>query len=82
MQHIIDRRIKVLNIIRDGRDVIQSSNNYVKPKRWIESMRQSREYKDLITLQIKYEDFVKNPDKVQKLIATKFELDIKFKFSK
>jgi len=75
--------IGIINVIRDGRDVLLSDGNYVKPKRWIESVKQreSSVYGDLISLEVRYEDLVRNPDKVQKQMEEKFGLKSKKSFA-
>ena len=39
--------IAIINVVRDGRDVVLSDGNYVKPQRWIESMQQREKYSDI-----------------------------------
>ena len=73
--------IKILNIIRDGRDVVLSDNNYVSPKTWFCCMRQSRKFRDYIYYEVKYEDLIRKPNRTQDRIAKKFGLTIKHKFS-
>lgn len=70
--------IKILNIIRDGRDVVVSNKD---PLRWIYSMDQRYQYPKLITLEVRYENLIKNPDFVQEEIAKVFELTSIYKFS-
>jgi len=64
--------IGIINVTRDGRDVILSDGNYVKPKRWIDSMKQRNEYSDIIDLEVKYEDLIRNPNCVQDNICNVF----------
>lgn len=78
---ISNNNIFIINIIRDGRDVILSDNCAVKPIRWIESMRQSRKFSRIIGLQITYEDLINEPDKQQDIISKKCGLKIKNRFS-
>ena len=78
---IKENDIKILNIIRDGRDVVLSDNNYTSPKRWISCMKQRRKLNRYIHYEIKYEDVVKYPNIIQSKIAKKFNLRIKHKFS-
>lgn len=75
---IQQHNVKVVNIIRDGRDVIHSGEGYVSPRRWIEAMRQRD---DLIAVEVRYEDIVSRPDKVQKKVADKLGLSIAHKWS-
>jgi hypothetical protein len=70
--------IKVVNIYRDGRDVIESG---IKPARWIAAVRQMLNYQGVLALNLRYEDLVKTPDIVQGLIANKLRLDSIHKFS-
>ena len=41
-KEVIKNKIGIVNVVRDGRDVILSDGNYVKPKRWIESIKQRK----------------------------------------
>lgn len=70
--------VKIIVIIRDGRDVIESG--YTEPERWMSSLDQVRRYESDIDLIIKYEDLVKDPDKIQNVISEKFGLKIKDQF--
>lgn len=71
--------VKILNIIRDGRDAILS--DWISPERWIASIEDAETYKDYITLSVYFEDLVRQPDKVQAQIAETFGLEAKDKFS-
>ena len=69
--------IHIINIVRDGRDVVVSgkkkslsSTPYVDPKRWIASMKHRRKYGDVIDVEVRYEELVSSPDKVQQQIAS------------
>ena len=73
--------VRVINIVRDGRDVVTSDKNFTKPDRWIASIKHRSLYPDLIDLEVKYEDLVSDPDKVQKQIMDKFGLKKNFNFS-
>ena len=74
---IIKEQIAVINVVRDGRDVVLSDGNYVKPRRWIESIDQrSKEvFGNLIDLEVKYEDLVTDPEKIQRQMEQKFGLE-------
>lgn len=66
--HTINRefkgRVKLIHIIRDGRDVITSSHpqlgeNYISTQRWIKDVRSGLSARDLSNLcEVKYEDLV------------------------
>jgi len=71
-------QIKIVNIYRDGRDVVESG---IKPSRWIASIRQMLNYGSLISANVRYEDLVKSPDDVQAIVARELMLESKFGFS-
>jgi hypothetical protein len=75
---INNSHIKVVNIFRDGRDVIESG---IKPARWIAAVRQMLNYLGCIAINVRYEDLVKSPDVIQNIIANHLYLDVKHKFS-
>jgi len=76
--------IKIINTIRDGRDVILSTVTSKKlpinPRRWIHCMRHRKIF-DVITLEVRYEDLVTDPDKIQDVIAYMFGMEPLHKFS-
>ena len=80
---IIDKDIAIINVVRDGRDVILSDGKYVKPKRWIETIKQRdpNVFGDIINLEVKYEDLVRNPTMVQNQMEKIFGLTSKSSFS-
>ena len=73
--------IGIINVIRDGRDVVLSDGNYVSPQRWISSMSQRKRFSEIIDVEISYEDLVRNPDEVQKKIMKAFNIKKDHKFS-
>lgn len=79
INYIKENNINIINIIRDGRDVIEDGK--VSLRRWVASIKHSFKYNKLLSLQIKYEDLCTYPDKIQKLISNKFELEYKHRFS-
>jgi len=74
-------QIKIINITRNREDTLKSSNGYVKPKRYDESIRQSKLYSDYISDNITYEELVENPDKIQNELSKFFNLKILHKWS-
>ena len=70
--------VKIINTIRDGRDVILSTVTSkrlpIGPRRWIHCMRHRDAFRKLITLEVRYEDLVTNPNVVQDAIAERFWL--------
>jgi len=73
--------IKVINIIRDGQDVVYSDHNNVSPRRWVAAMRQRGKFADLVDVEISYEDLVRRPDDVQQRVAENLGLSIKYRWS-
>ena len=75
-QHDIIRKedIGIINVVRDGRDVVLSDGNYVKPRRWIESAKQRDTYSDIIDIEVRYEELIKKPDQVQAQLCEVFGL--------
>lgn len=71
--------VKIINIYRDGRDVIESGK--VDARRWIDSIKQMTAFKHLITCNVQYENLIKMPDTVQTDISLILDLNIKAKFS-
>ncbi|MHC4686720.1 MAG: glycosyltransferase [Planctomycetota bacterium] len=75
--------VKIINIIRDGRDLIFSDNENVSPRRWVAAMRQRNHplLDGLIDVEIKYEDVVSDPDAVQERVAKALGLTIIHRWS-
>ena len=74
--------IGIINVIRDGRDVVLSDGKYVKPERWISSMVQREKYADIIDMEVKYEDLIKYPNNIQENMCRVFGLEKEHHFSK
>lgn len=81
IKKIKDNNVKIVNIVRDGRDVVISDNNWVKPDRWIYTIKQRNELSDIVTAEIRYEDLVENPDEIQDYLSKKLGLEKKYNFS-
>ena len=75
------QNIGIVNVIRDGRDVVLSDGNYVKPKRWIDSMKQRYKYSDIIDMEVKYEDLVRHPNSIQDNMCNVFGIQKENHFS-
>ncbi len=73
--------IKIINMIRDGRDVICSDGNIVHPDRWVSCMLQREMFRSIITLEIKYEDLVTNPNDIQDKITKTFNFKPIYRFN-
>jgi len=73
--------LRIINIVRDGRDVVLSDNCAVPPLRWADSMHQRRKLNHLIDMEIIYEDLISCPDVIQQEIMFTFGLKKKYKFS-
>lgn len=80
---IVKDKIGVINVVRDGRDVVLSDGGHVKPRRWIESVKQRHPdiYGDIVNLEVRYEDLVRNPEKIQKQMEEMFGLESRNSFS-
>lgn len=67
------RGIKIVNMVRDGRDVVlstvSSKQRSITPRRWIHSMRHRDMFPKLITVEVRYEDLVTRPDAEQRRVA-------------
>lgn len=63
--------IKIVNIMRDGRDVVHKPEKGTQctPRRWIACMEQVDRYGYLIDCNIYYEDLVTEPNETQALVA-------------
>jgi hypothetical protein len=73
--------IGIINVVRDGRDVVLSDGSYVKPDRWISTIKQRELYKDIIDIEIKYEELIQCPDEIQTQLEDKYGLVSKHRFS-
>tara|TARA_B100000686_G_C16524757_1_gene829105 strand:+ start:226 stop:906 length:681 start_codon:yes stop_codon:yes gene_type:complete len=73
--------IGIINVIRDGRDVVLSDGEYVKPKRWIDSMLQREKYSDIIDMEVKYEDLIRFPNNIQENMCNVFGIEKSNHFS-
>ena len=60
--------LSVLHIVRNKTDVLLSDNGWVSPERYDAVKWQSEELASLITVEVKYEELCKFPDKVQKQV--------------
>lgn len=81
---IIKHDIKILNMYRNGVDVLESFENdwqYWNPLIWCESIRQMEAMKDLITTNVSYESLVERPNMMQSVIATGLGIIPEYKFT-
>ena len=80
---VIDNDVAIINVVRDGRDVVLSDGNYVKPRRWIETVKQRNPevFGNLINLEVRYEELVRDPAKIQKQMEEIFGLESVHSFS-
>jgi hypothetical protein len=74
-------RIKVINIIRDGRDVLESENRRVRPSRWVKAINESERFAEIVDLTVHYEALVRSPNRVQKKLAEVLDLVAIARFS-
>ncbi|MFH2053339.1 MAG: hypothetical protein ABIK96_12820 [bacterium] len=82
-ERVLESRIIVVNIVRDGRDVVHRHPRgpRVDLNRWIGCMLQSRRFRHLISLELRYEDLVQKPDEAQSRIESVAGLARAFRFS-
>ena len=78
---IKENDIFIINVVRDGRDVVLSDGNYVKPRRWLETMQQRETFSDVLSYEVKYEDLIRRPDEIQKEIEELTGIESEHKFS-
>ena len=76
-----DNEVKVINVMRNKKDVLKSTNGYVTKKRYEHSVKQANDYKDYIDFTVTYEEIIEDCDKVQSKIAEHFGLKIVHKWS-
>jgi hypothetical protein len=78
--NLFDGNVKLIHIVRDGRDVITSkhptdlSRYWVPLKRWIDDVSKGLEFKDK-TLLIKYEDLVNNFNETMKKVCAYCDIE-------
>jgi hypothetical protein len=73
--------IRIINMVRDGRDVVTRTSVIVRPRHWIYCMRQRQIYPDAIDMEIRYEDLVRYPDQIQKKLMAKYGFKARHLFS-
>ena len=78
---IFDHNIKIVNITRNRRDVLNSQNGYVKESRYNACVEQFHKHRDLIDFNIEFEKLIREPDKIQWELVKKFVLMPEFMFS-
>ncbi|MBL4654084.1 MAG: sulfotransferase domain-containing protein [Flavobacteriales bacterium] len=68
---------KIINVVRDGRDVIHSIYRewgVINPYIWINSIQSALKYESYIDLTVKYEDLITHHDLIQRKISQTFGL--------
>jgi len=75
------RNVRVLNIIRNGRDVLQSKTIYPICFLWISCIDQYFKYQDCIACDIRFEELLQDPNEVQKKIGDTLGLTRRYNFS-
>jgi hypothetical protein len=81
---LFNNKVKVIHIIRDGRDVISSTHahlgNFMTPQKWVKCVRAGLQFKnDHRVLTIRYEDIVMNYAKTTTQIAHFLNIENTFK---
>jgi len=73
--------ISVVYIRRKKEDVLKSDGGWVSENRYDDCEKQAIEYSEYIKCFVDYDDLLKNPDKVQKIITKSLNLKIKNNWS-
>lgn len=73
--------VKIINVVRNKRDTLSSSNGYVSVGRYTQSLLQAGIFRDIIDYTIHFERLMEMPDEVQSEIAELLGLTIKHKWS-
>jgi len=73
--------IRIINIIRDGRDVLIKRPFKLNPERWLLCISQREIFKNIIDFEISYENLCKNPNSIQNKISKLFGLKKQYDFS-
>ena len=78
---IKDNNIKIVHVTRRKKDVLKSTNGYVKEDRYDVVKRHEKKYRKHITVKVAYEDIVSDPDAVQLELSEKLGIKIIHKWS-
>ncbi len=79
---ITDNDIHIVNIIRDGRDALHTTRDLrLLMERWNRAVEQYFDFPGVIDVNIRYEDLVRNPDKIQAKIINTLNLKKAHSFS-
>jgi hypothetical protein len=72
-----------VNVVRNRKDVLASSNNYVSPERYDYSMSMSRNprFQQFLAYTIDYDRLMEEADEIQRELAIELGLTIKHKWS-
>lgn len=81
LEVVKSNNVQILNIVRDGRDVIEDVEKNVTCNWWNNTIDQLRNNNEFIDLIVKYEDLVFRPDEVQEHIQLTFNLTSHCNFS-
>lgn len=81
---ISNHNIKIINIVRDGRDVVKSfwdDWGVWNPFIWMDAIDQYKEYGHYVSSTIWYEDLINRPNVVQYELMKHFNFEKAFRFS-
>jgi hypothetical protein len=81
---LFNKKVKVINIIRDGRDVVMSHHsrlgNFMSPQKWVRYVEEGLKYKnDPNVLTIRYENLITKYEDTTALIAQFLNIENTFK---
>jgi len=81
LRSIKDNGVRIVNVVRDKQDTLNSTNGYVKEERYDSCVNQCDRYGDHIDYTINYSDLILNPNKVQESLAEALNLTVVYKWS-
>lgn len=73
--------IRIVNVTRNKKDTLKSTNGYVCEDRFNACAKQALDYAEYIVYNIHYSDLILNPDTIQESIAKILDLQIIHKWS-
>lgn len=78
---IKNNNIKIINITRDKKNTLKSTNGYVTENRYNACIQQMTQYSEYITCNIRYKELINNPNAVQNYVAEVLDLKVIHKWS-
>lgn len=76
LNFIMDQGIEIVHIVRNREDVLRSENGYVSEERYDAVQRQANEYGHAIKCNVRFEEILEDPLRVQSRLAKDLELRV------